>query len=397
MKKLLTYVILALCVSGCATTHNAWTEKSASYNKSAQKRVAIFPFSGDRTGAISDAVATELLAMGYEIAERTSLDSVLKEMRLEYGGVLNKEQTKEVARLINADAIIFGSVIVSYTGRIYALDMRFVEISSGEILWSCNYLNKTGVDTRRSIIEISNSIQEKIGRYISSARPDKYSLAVSRLSLSKNPTQAVKKYKKVALLPLTGTRTYAEDDAAYGALVTSLIGNGVEMVERKELVSILGEQANYASGIYNTISVAGIPKGDESVISTSAFSGRYPLSQKDLSEIGQVTGADGLLVGSFITNWSSPFHFTIANLRLLDLESGKIAWSGSYYNKAVGEEDFVISMDWLAIALAPIITSETNSEYMERYSTAVKNRKAAESPIIEKLFPTERYSPQRGK
>ena len=393
MKNLLLLVTLIIGVSGCATTHQAWTEKSNKFQPDANKRVAIFPLYGDMTGAVADAITTEFMGMGYEVVERTNVNAVLREMKMDYSGVIDTTQAKEIARVTNADAIVFGSAKTTLDGGIYFLDLRFVDIKTGEILWSSNYINGESKSPRESITEISKSIQEKIKKMSSASAIDTRLQLSRRLSIAQNPTLPGQQYKKVALLPFSGTNIYGEGFAAYGALITDLMGNGVELVERKDLDSILKEQSAVESGLYRQVTepksaVAGRDVGAVSV-SSSSYSRELSLTQKDLLEIGRITGADALLMGSFQPTLYQPFIFTMANLRVLDLATGKIAWSASYYNKLAFPDSYVLTVDWLSIAIAPLITSEDSDDFLRKYRVAIKNKKSMDSPIIEKLAPVK--------
>ncbi|MCX5792380.1 MAG: hypothetical protein NTY45_09265 [Elusimicrobia bacterium] len=369
---------------------DAWTEKSGNFNPNTHKRIAIFSLYGDRTGAVTDALTTEFFGMGYEVVERTGINAVLKEMKLEYSGMIDIMQKKEVARVTNADAIVFGSVKTTMSGDIHFLDLRFVDIVNGDILWSCNYLNRSSSSPRESISKISKSIQEKIKKQI---QTDEIPYAQSRLSIVQNTAAPGKKYKKVALLPLSGTNIYDEDSAVYGALITSFIGNGVEMVERKELEGILKEHLNSAGGLYyqdeNSHGWSTRTPQTETGISTAAFFSEYSLSKEELSDIGRITGADALLMGSFQSVMYSPFTFTMANLRLINLATGKIALSASYYNNPSQPDDYVMVADWLAVAIAPTITAISSKDYADKFELAIENKRSPGYSIIERITPAE--------
>jgi len=390
MKKLWLLVLMVLGVSGCATTHHAWTEKVSKLDMSGQKRVAIFQLNGDMTGAVADALTTELMGMGFEVVERSSLNAILKEMKLDYSGALDSAQRKEVARASDANAIVFGSVQTTYGGNIYFMDLRFVDIATGEILWSMNYVNDNFENPRKSMKEMTRSIREGINRPVTATKLDKMAFGEPRLSVAQSPVLHGKKYKKVALLKLGGTNFLGEGNAAYGALVTDLIGNGVEMVERKDLDSILKEHSDAQSGLYNQFAESKRNSTDnpnEVNTSTSILSKSLSLSKQDLSEITHLTGADALLIGSFQPQIYNPFTFTFANLRVLDLETGKIAWSASYYNTDTGPENYIYTADWLSIAISPLITSDNAADFAKKNKETMLNRKSQDSSIIETLVP----------
>lgn len=387
MKKLLACVFVLVVLSGCAATHKAWTEKSASYNPNSHKRVAIFPLSGDLTGSVQDALGTELLAMGYDVVERSNIKAIMNEMNLGYSGILDTAQTKDVARATNADAIIFGSARTTVSGNIYFIDLRFVDINTGEILWSSNYSNTNFVEPRQSIVLVSKSIQDKLNKPIVASKTATFGEA--RLSIARNQAVSSGPYKKVALLPLFGTHRYGQDNALYGALLTSLLGDGVDLVERKELDNILQEQKKGESGLYAPVtedkSILGKSHSAEVLGSTVPVNREYAFTATQLAELGKVTGADAMLMGSFEPNYSLPFYFKFASLRLVDLASGKIAWSGTYFNKVIMPENYILAADWLATAFSPLIVAESPKDYDAKIKSVLKTKKASGASIIEFL------------
>jgi len=290
MKKLGIYIMVCFMMSSCAPSNRALTRKSRNFSPDAYKRLAIFHLEGDATGAVADALTTEFLAMGFDVVERSNINALLKEMKLEASGLIDPATAKSVAFAEQAEAVILGSVGTTLSGKIYFLNMRFIDIATGEIVWSSNYLNRELTNPRNSIVYISNSVQGQISMPIVSSRIDpKYIPCLrssARLSLTQNFSLPGKKYKRVALIPLSGTHMFGEDDAIYGALITNLIGGGVEIAERKELESILKEQITGAAGIYSPVRKSQSTTISEwnITIPTAAFSTEIPLSKKNLSE-----------------------------------------------------------------------------------------------------------------
>jgi len=350
MKKIKWILVGLIGLSGCATTNHAWTEKVPGFELAGRQRVAIFPLDGDRTGAVADALTTEFMGMGFEVVERSNLRAILDELKLDYSGALDQAQKKAVARASDATAIVFGSVKTTLGGKIYFMDFRFVDITSGEVLWSMNYINESFKGARVSVKEIAKSIAEELNCRVISEKSESRSMGAPRISLAQNPSLRGKKYKKVALMQLSGTNYYGEENAVYGALVTDFIGNGVELVERKDLNGIIKEQVDNESGLYNQVPdfrAGVIPAASEIKTSSAAYSKTPALSRESLQQISKLTGADALLLGSFQSLAYEPFVFSFANLRVLDLETGKIAWSASYYNTDVSPENYIYTADWL--------------------------------------------------
>lgn len=125
---------------------------NAALNKDIQT-VAVIPFTAptELIGAsISDLVVTELLRLGrYKIVERGQISKVLGETELALAGV-STSKAMEVGQMTGAEAVIVGSVseyeMAAYKGRRYpsvGLSLRCIDSSSGEIIWSADYTERT--------------------------------------------------------------------------------------------------------------------------------------------------------------------------------------------------------------------------------------------------------------
>jgi TolB-like protein len=104
------------------------------------KRVAVLPFQGvgAKDGKAGRLVAERLVAPlsnepGLEIVERTLLESVLSEQRLQGSGIVDARALRELGRLLDADAVIAGAVASLKDDRaeIYA---RLIDAESGRVL-----------------------------------------------------------------------------------------------------------------------------------------------------------------------------------------------------------------------------------------------------------------------
>ena len=362
------------------------TEVSRDFPSVPITRIAVFPLEGDFTDATGDAIITELMGMGYEVVERNSLFSALKEMKMSYSGFFAPTQRKEVSRFLNADAMLFGSVSTTSTGRIYLAGLRLVEIATGKVLWSMTYERESSDEPFDTMSKISASLRAAL------SKPSVTDLGSRNdsspwLRIAQNAALPVKKYKRVALLNLSGGLRKGEPEALYSAILTGLLRYGVDVVERKSMEDLLAEQKASAAGVYLQTRAQG-ESGYTTVASPGVVSQSPQLAAKEFSEMGRLIGADAFLVGSFYSVPDDPFKVSYANLRLIDLERGKIAWSASYYNSInVGAEAITVSGDWLALALSPAITTDTPADYATKCQQVIERKITSGDSIIEKVVP----------
>jgi TolB-like protein len=90
------------------------------------KKIAIIPFSyaDGREGTTDGSIVSERLTMKminlqkYEIIERSVLDKVMNELKLQSSGIMDANSTKELGKVLGVDAIITGTLIERKGGKI---------------------------------------------------------------------------------------------------------------------------------------------------------------------------------------------------------------------------------------------------------------------------------------
>ena len=171
-------------------------------------------------------------------------------------------------------------------------------------------------------------------------------------------------------MPFAGIKYISVEKALRGALTTNLIGEGIKLVERENLKNILDEQFLEGAGLFNG------PSQDDIIKSSNVPTQLY-FSKDDLKKIGNLTGADGLLVGSF----SPLFHFkdtviaNLVNIRLIDVETGRIVYSVSYYNNLeLSRDDITDTSFFLSTAITPAIKNSGGDDYIKEVESIYKNR-----------------------
>lgn len=140
--------------------------------------------------AATDKLSAKLMEMGFIVVERTALESVLEELKLNYISILSDDNRKEVGKLLNADLLVFGTLTYEYepssytsipmvnfatgqsygniseaTGSNYILtsgSIRIVDVESGEVKISSYTKSIRGYSITE---EIAESIRQKLGLY----------------------------------------------------------------------------------------------------------------------------------------------------------------------------------------------------------------------------------------
>jgi len=135
-----------------------------------KKRVAVFEFddktdhrvhwwSGQSVGrGMSDMLVTELVKSGkYTVIERSALDKLMQEQKLGMTGMVTQQSAAQVGKLLGVQVAIIGSVTefghskggtggtiknlrigVSKQAATVAVDVRFIDVNTGEILLAEN-------------------------------------------------------------------------------------------------------------------------------------------------------------------------------------------------------------------------------------------------------------------
>jgi hypothetical protein len=115
-------------------------------------KVAILNFEDDPENPGSGSVFAPifmdaLMEIAYEkyiFLERSKINEVLKEFSLKQAGLIDEDESKQIGKLIGADAIIIGKVNVWQKGTIFkqaavGYSARCVTVETGKILWYSSY------------------------------------------------------------------------------------------------------------------------------------------------------------------------------------------------------------------------------------------------------------------
>ena len=153
-RKLLVVITVMLVVvgaSGCALFPSPYTKNpNVALNKhTCQKKIisiAIFPFdtsgykgfdAGPNLGEnAADQYAVELLRIGYNVIERTRINKVLKEQKIQMTGVVDPNDIVKVGKILGIQGMVVGTI--AGKPNAWGLTMRMISVESGMVVWSAN-------------------------------------------------------------------------------------------------------------------------------------------------------------------------------------------------------------------------------------------------------------------
>jgi TolB-like protein len=147
LSKLFALCFLIFVAGGCATnTSMQYVRQNIDYSDF--KRIAVLPFESLTTDEyagekIRKTVITELLSKGVDVVEPGEVTRVLIEQKIKSLGSVRTTDLQNVAKTLGVGALMMGSVEaygisrgISVSYPEVSINLRLVEASSGNIVWS---------------------------------------------------------------------------------------------------------------------------------------------------------------------------------------------------------------------------------------------------------------------
>jgi TolB-like protein len=167
---------LLVFVGGCATsTSTQYVRKNLDYNN--LRRIAVLPFESLTTDEyagekIRKSVITELLSRGVDVIEPGEVTRVLIDQKIKSLSSVRTTDLQNMAKTLGVEALMMGSVEaydisrgISVTYPEVSINLRLIEASSGNIIWSvCQTSGGPGFWTRHfgaegmSLSETANEV-----------------------------------------------------------------------------------------------------------------------------------------------------------------------------------------------------------------------------------------------
>jgi TolB-like protein len=167
---------LLVLVSGCATsTSTQYVRQDVDYKSI--KKIAVLPFESLTTDEyagekVRKAVITELLSRGVDVIEPGEVTRVLIEQKIKSFSSVRTADLQNAAKTLGVEALMMGSVEayeisrgISVSYPEVSINLRLIEASSGNIIWSvCQTSGGPGFWTRHfgaegiSLSETANKV-----------------------------------------------------------------------------------------------------------------------------------------------------------------------------------------------------------------------------------------------
>ncbi|MDP2763102.1 MAG: CsgG/HfaB family protein [Enterobacteriaceae bacterium] len=132
---------------------NAVISNNFNFNK--HKRIAVLPFKkteGLDKGydyIVIDKIAMHCMELGFTVVDREQLEQIFNELKLELTGLLSQDNLNRIGKILNIDALVFGTIAYVNGDFMDSESMRFVDVTTGEVLISC-YVQRKEDDTSLS-------------------------------------------------------------------------------------------------------------------------------------------------------------------------------------------------------------------------------------------------------
>jgi len=130
-KQGVVFLLACLMLTGCAPQLKVRTIEPAEVQRIASlKRVAVLAFKQERNIGLSGKIETQLSHKQWQgkpyftVINRRDIQSILKEQRFQYSGILNETHAVEVGELLGAQALIVGEITSATQSDSQVTEMR---------------------------------------------------------------------------------------------------------------------------------------------------------------------------------------------------------------------------------------------------------------------------------
>jgi TolB-like protein len=147
LSKLFVFSFLLVFVGACATnTSTQYVRQNVDYKN--LQRIAVLPFESHTDDEyagekIRKTVITELLSRGVDVIEPGEVTRVLIDQKVKSLSTIRTADLQNVAKTLGVEALMMGSVEaygiskgISVTYPEVSINVRLIEVSSGNIIWS---------------------------------------------------------------------------------------------------------------------------------------------------------------------------------------------------------------------------------------------------------------------
>lgn len=142
-KTLSAVLLLALCAAAGAEDNYGLlaAEMAEAGSKLANKKIAVVPFSyaDGRAAAKDGAIVAEKITMRlikskkFDIIERSVLDKVMEELKLQASGSMDAATTKQLGKLLGVEAIVTGTLVEMKGGKL-EVNARLIKTETAQAI-----------------------------------------------------------------------------------------------------------------------------------------------------------------------------------------------------------------------------------------------------------------------
>ncbi len=295
------------------------------------KKIAVVPFSNDALGyRHTGEWETILIANGYNLVERGSIESILKEQRLSLTGMVNPNQASKIGELLGVDGIVMGREsrqkpfmgessnglnLVAVLMEPPPSSVKLLDMQTGQVIWQFTPKKESEaspVVNPTDTFEYLNQLRKQLKKggwdqfpYSTYQVKDTNRTGVQDIAaLTYVAFSSHRKHihnSRIAVYPFkVDTQSDSSEnlngDTLADDMGNALISAGYDVIERTQLEEIIKEQKMNLTGA---------------------------IRQEDMVKLGEIAGIQGMVFGSA---YGQPEKFGYS-AKLVDVESGELYWS----------------------------------------------------------------------
>ncbi len=113
---------------------------------------------------LPDAITTELLGMGLNVIERTTLSQMVEEKGLDLTEILNGEEYFKIGELTDVEKVVIVNSRIVF-GDVRNATVRVVDVKTGSIILSTSYAQPssyTAFDSHHDVVDTAREISKSI-------------------------------------------------------------------------------------------------------------------------------------------------------------------------------------------------------------------------------------------
>jgi len=151
-----TLITLVFLLTSCAGSVKSYSKPDLRVEKG---RLGILPFSSNipEVGyVVSDTIGANLLALGFDIVDRTHMARVLEEKDISYLGI-DSPDYKKIGDVTNVRHVLVGNIAFS------SATARVVDVSTGETL-IITIFQPNKIIGSASAVDVGNSLAKSLGK-----------------------------------------------------------------------------------------------------------------------------------------------------------------------------------------------------------------------------------------